>query len=46
MYPPHLVAPMRAQLTDNGFTSLETAEAVDNFSYLNHKKRSASKISF
>jgi putative YphP/YqiW family bacilliredoxin len=31
MYPPHLVAPMRAQLTDNGFTSLETAEAVDNF---------------
>ncbi len=31
MYPPHLVAPMRAQLTDNGFTSLETAEAVDQF---------------
>ncbi len=31
MYPPHLVAPMRAQLTDNGFTSLETADAVDQF---------------
>lgn len=31
MYPPHLVAPMKAQLTDKGFQSLETAEAVDNF---------------
>jgi putative YphP/YqiW family bacilliredoxin len=31
MYPPQMVAPMKAQLTDNGFTSLETAEAVDTF---------------
>ncbi|MFN4146631.1 MAG: BrxA/BrxB family bacilliredoxin [Runella sp.] len=31
MYPPQLVAPMKAQLTDKGFQSLETAEAVDHF---------------
>jgi len=29
MYPAHLTAPMSAELTDNGFTPLETAEAVD-----------------
>ncbi len=31
MYPPHLVAPMKGQLTDNGFQSLESAQAVDDF---------------
>lgn len=31
MYPPHLVAPMKAQLTDAGFTELLTAADVDNF---------------
>jgi putative YphP/YqiW family bacilliredoxin len=31
MYPPHLVAPMKAELTDAGFQELTTAEAVDNF---------------
>lgn len=31
MYPPHLVAPMKQQLTDAGFTELLTAADVDNF---------------
>ncbi len=31
MYPPHLVAPMKADLTSVGFQELLTAEAVDNF---------------
>jgi len=31
MYPPHLVAPMKAQLTDAGFTELLTAADVDKF---------------
>jgi len=31
MYPPHLVAPMKADLTNAGFQELTTAEAVDNF---------------
>lgn len=31
MYPPHLVAPMKADLTNVGFQELTTAEAVDNF---------------
>lgn len=31
MYPPHLVAPMKAQLTDAGFTELLSAADVDNF---------------
>ncbi|MFN3851271.1 MAG: BrxA/BrxB family bacilliredoxin [Spirosomataceae bacterium] len=31
MYPPHLVAPMKAELTNVGFEELTTAEAVDNF---------------
>jgi putative YphP/YqiW family bacilliredoxin len=31
MYPPQLVAPMKAQLTNAGFTELTTAEDVDNF---------------
>lgn len=31
MYPEHLVAPMKAQLTNNGFKELLTAEEVDNF---------------
>lgn len=31
MYPPHLVAPMKAQLTDAGFTELLTVADVDNF---------------
>lgn len=31
MYPPHLVAPMKAQLTDSGFKELLTAADVDNF---------------
>jgi len=30
MYPPQLTAPMAAQLTDNGFTSLHTVEEVDS----------------
>ena len=30
MYPEELVAPMRKQLTDEGFTELKTAEDVDN----------------
>lgn len=30
MYPAELVAPMKAQLTQNGFQELTTAEAVDN----------------
>lgn len=29
MYPEELVAPMKAELTDNGFTELLTAETVD-----------------
>ncbi len=29
MYPEQLVAPMKAELTDNGFTELLTAEEVD-----------------
>lgn len=31
MYPPEVVIPCRSQLTDNGFESLESAEAVRNF---------------
>lgn len=31
MYPPHLVAPMKADLTNNGFKELLTADEVDNF---------------
>ena len=31
MYPPQLVAPMKADLTDAGFTELLTAEDVDNY---------------
>ncbi len=31
MYPPHLVAPMKAELVDAGFQDLTTAEQVDNF---------------
>lgn len=31
MYPPHLVSPMKADLTSVGFQELLTAEAVDNF---------------
>ena len=31
MYPPHLVAPMKAELTSVGFQELLTADAVDNF---------------
>ncbi|WP_462251056.1 BrxA/BrxB family bacilliredoxin [Ekhidna sp.] len=30
MYPAELVAPMKAQLTQNGFEELTTAEAVEN----------------
>ena len=30
MYPAELVAPMKAQLTQNGFTELTTANEVDN----------------
>lgn len=30
MYPPELTMPMKAQLVDAGFVSLENAEAVDN----------------
>ena len=30
MYPEELVAPMRAQLTDNGFVEFRTAEDVEN----------------
>ena len=30
MYSAELVAPMKAQLTQNGFTELTTAEAVTN----------------
>jgi putative YphP/YqiW family bacilliredoxin len=30
MYPPELVNPMKAELADKGFSSLETAEAVDS----------------
>jgi putative YphP/YqiW family bacilliredoxin len=30
MYPPELVAPMKAQLTQNGFKELLTPEEVDN----------------
>ncbi|MEM6271434.1 MAG: BrxA/BrxB family bacilliredoxin [Bacteroidota bacterium] len=29
MYPPELVKPMRAELAQNGFTELKTADAVD-----------------
>lgn len=29
MYPPQLVAPMRAELTDNGFKELQTPDQVD-----------------
>lgn len=29
MYPPQLVAPMRAELTNNGFKELQTPEQVD-----------------
>ncbi len=31
MYPPHLVAPMKADLTSVGFEELTTADAVDTF---------------
>lgn len=31
MYPPQLVAPMKAELTDVGFKQLVTADDVDNF---------------
>ena len=31
MYPEHLVAPMREELTSIGFNELKTAEAVDSF---------------
>lgn len=31
MYPPHLVAPMKADLTNAGFKELLTAEEVDNY---------------
>lgn len=31
MYPQEVVIPCRSQLTDNGFESLESAEAVRNF---------------
>ncbi|MCP9765100.1 BrxA/BrxB family bacilliredoxin [Lacihabitans soyangensis] len=31
MYPPHLVEPMKADLTSVGFKSLQTAEEVDQF---------------
>lgn len=31
MYPPEVVIPCRSQLIDNGFESLESAEAVKNF---------------
>ncbi|MBK6978647.1 MAG: BrxA/BrxB family bacilliredoxin [Cytophagaceae bacterium] len=31
MYPPHLVAPMKLDLTSAGFEELTTAEAVDQF---------------
>jgi len=31
MYPEHLVAPMREELTSIGFNELKTAEAVDAF---------------
>ncbi|MCP9757090.1 BrxA/BrxB family bacilliredoxin [Lacihabitans sp. CCS-44] len=31
MYPPHLVEPMKADLTSVGFQSLQTAEEVDQF---------------
>ena len=31
MYDPNMVAPMRAELTSNGFEELLTAEAVDQF---------------
>lgn len=30
MYPEQIVAPMKAELTNNGFTELTTPEAVDN----------------
>ena len=30
MYPEHLVTPMKHELTDNGFTEMTTAEAVEN----------------
>lgn len=36
MYPAELVAPMKAQLTQNGFEELTTAEAVEN--HLNDHK--------
>jgi putative YphP/YqiW family bacilliredoxin len=29
-YPPHLTAPFEAELTDNGFEALKSAEAVEN----------------
>ena len=31
MYPQEIVNPCRSQLTENGFQSLESGEAVDNF---------------
>jgi putative YphP/YqiW family bacilliredoxin len=31
MYPETLVAPMRAELTDNGFDDLKSAESVDQY---------------
>lgn len=31
MYPEELVAPMRSELTDNGFNELNTPESVDEF---------------
>ena len=39
MYPPQLVAPMKAQLTQAGFSELQTAEEVDNF--MNNQKGTA-----
>jgi putative YphP/YqiW family bacilliredoxin len=31
MYPPHFIAPMKAQLTDAGFQELTSAQEVENF---------------
>ena len=36
MYPPELTAPMKAELVNSGFESLETPEAVDQL--LNSKE--------
>jgi putative YphP/YqiW family bacilliredoxin len=40
MYPPHLVAPMKADLTDVGFQQLTTSDEVDGF------MKSASGVTF